>query len=201
MANANAVFPSKYLKAAEIKEDTVLTMTGYQMETLGQGDDAEEKPVIYFEETEKGLACNKTNWETIIGIYGDETDDWIGKPITLFSTEVAYGGKMQMGIRIRLKKPAPARPAPRTTAPAKPSNGSPGAKPEAAARAKAWAAFCEKTPSFDDDEAGRKTNWTAALNTIFPGQKEKDLSVPDWQHFKAEVEANYDEATADFCPV
>ena len=47
--NINAAFPSKYLKAAEFDEDATYTISGVEMESLGQGKDAETKPVVYFE--------------------------------------------------------------------------------------------------------------------------------------------------------
>jgi hypothetical protein len=48
---------------------------------------------------------NKTNNSTIIGLYGSETDDWIGKKIALFSQEVDFQGKQTMAIRIRMRTP------------------------------------------------------------------------------------------------
>ena len=58
---------------------------------LGQGKEALDKWVCYFDGTDKGLVLNKTNLNTIARLYGDDTDLWIGKPITLFATEVQFG--------------------------------------------------------------------------------------------------------------
>jgi hypothetical protein len=38
-------------------------------------------------------------------MYGDDTDEWIGKRVTLFSTEVQYQSEMVEAIRIRSKPP------------------------------------------------------------------------------------------------
>ena len=38
-------------------------------------------------------------------MYGDDTDMWIGKAITMYATEVEFGGKMVMGIRVRMQPP------------------------------------------------------------------------------------------------
>jgi hypothetical protein len=97
---------NKYLKAEELDEDMVVTIRGVKVETLGQGKDAEEKPVVYFKELPKGLALNKTNATTIKTLYGPETDDWKGQKITLWATEVDFQGKMVPAIRVRSRAPS-----------------------------------------------------------------------------------------------
>lgn len=103
--NIATAFPSKTLRADEMNDDMTLTIKSVQVETVGQGKDSEEKPVIYFRETDKGLVLNKVNANTISGIYGPETDGWIGQRITLFPTEVEFAGKQVKGIRVRMKRP------------------------------------------------------------------------------------------------
>ncbi len=106
------VFPSKYLKAADLEDnDVTLTIASCEMETVGQGNDQEEKPVLYFKKTKKGLVLNKTNMNVIENLYGDETDDWIGEQITLFPTVVEFSGKQVDAIRVKNPKKAkgPAR--------------------------------------------------------------------------------------------
>lgn len=104
----NSAFPSKWLKADEIEEDNlVLTMSMVQMEEIGQGDDKDTKPVLYFKETEKGLVMNKTNATTIAKLYGPDTMKWGGKKIALFATEVDFRGTQTLAIRVRMKAPKP----------------------------------------------------------------------------------------------
>ena len=105
--NINNSFPSKWLKSGDVPEDTdlLLTIKAVEIETVGQGEDAEEKPVMYFNETDKGLVLNKTNAATISALYTPETDNWTGKKISLFSTEVQYGNKMTLALRVRTKAP------------------------------------------------------------------------------------------------
>jgi hypothetical protein len=86
----------------------VYTIRGVKMESVGQGQDAEDKPVVYFRETQKGLALNKTNANAIAQLYGPDTDRWTGKAVTLYPTEVEFQGKMTLAIRVRLRKPQPA---------------------------------------------------------------------------------------------
>lgn len=101
----NDAFPSKWLKATEFEEDMILTMNIVQMEEIGQGEDKETKPVLYFKETDKGLVLNKTNAATITTLYGSQTTKWGGKKIALFPTEVSFGGKQTLAIRVRMKPP------------------------------------------------------------------------------------------------
>ncbi len=106
MAKLSEMFPSRYLKAADCDEsDLVLTVREIKSEQVGQGKDAEDKYVLYFEETEKGLVLNKTNSNTIAKLHGDDTDDWEGKKIALYATEVEFQGQVSLGIRVRLQAP------------------------------------------------------------------------------------------------
>lgn len=106
--NINNAFPSKYLKSGDITDgDMVLTISHVEMENVGQGDDAEIKPIVYFEETEKGFVLNKTNAATIAKVVGTpETDGWAGKQIALFATEVDFQGKQTLALRVRMRPPA-----------------------------------------------------------------------------------------------
>ena len=50
----------------------------------------------------KPLVCNGTNWDVIEALYGPESDDWIGKCITLWrDPSVKFKGKRTGGIRVR----------------------------------------------------------------------------------------------------
>jgi len=121
MPRVSQMYPSKWLAAADLDEqDLIVTIAGISQETLG--DDA--KWVLYFEDQEKGLVLNKTNTRTIAGLYGDDTDDWIGQQITLYPTWVDFQGKQTEAIRVRPKQPRKARPQPAT---AVKSSGKPAA--------------------------------------------------------------------------
>lgn len=102
--NINSAFPSKYLKAdADVDEDgSVFTIKNVKVENVGQGAKAEQKPVVYFEEVDKGLVLNKTNANFIVSILGDDdTDAWKGQQIKLIATDVEYAGDLVRGIRVR----------------------------------------------------------------------------------------------------
>ena len=96
-------FPSKYLKAADFPTETRLIMNHVQMEALGQGDDQESKPVLYFKDVEKGLVLNKTNANAISDQYGDDSAEWFGQPLILFKIKTNDpSGKMVDAVRCRV---------------------------------------------------------------------------------------------------
>jgi len=98
-----SVFPSKYLRAADLGGRTVpVTMDVVQVEPLG---DDEEKPVLYFAGKAKGLVLNRTNAEVIAAAYGEETDGWIGKPIELYPDKTHFGGRLVDCLRVRVPTP------------------------------------------------------------------------------------------------
>lgn len=104
--NIQNAFPSKWLKSGDVEEgDLILTIREVVMEDIGSGEQQERKPVLYFEETEKGMVLNKTNADTISRLHTPETDNWIGKKISIFATEVDFAGKQTLALRVRMKAP------------------------------------------------------------------------------------------------
>jgi hypothetical protein len=102
-------FPSKYLRVEDLDDaDMTLTIKRVTTEDLGQGNEKQRKIIVYFRECEKGLACNKTNAGVIAKLYGDDTDMWLGKRITLWPNhDVEFKGEIVSAIRVRSKAPAP----------------------------------------------------------------------------------------------
>jgi hypothetical protein len=100
-------FPSRYLKAADLGDrQWELIIDEYQMEDLqGQDGPKQTKPVLYFRRGKKGLVLNMTNARTISAVYGDEMDDWIGKPLILFTRIVEARGEEVNAIRVRVPQP------------------------------------------------------------------------------------------------
>jgi len=97
-----SLFPSKYLRAGDLDGDLIVTMKSLIVGDITQ----EEKPVLYFREEAKGLVLNKTNGKTIGSLHGSETDNWAGKRIILYSTEVDFRGEIVDAIRVRRQIPA-----------------------------------------------------------------------------------------------
>ena len=109
MPNINHMYPSKYLKADDIGQGNVRTLTVKTVvqETVGEGAEAASKWVLYFHETEQGLVLNQTNAHLIALQHGDETDGWIGRSIHLSVAMVEFMGKIVPGIRIARPTEAP----------------------------------------------------------------------------------------------
>ena len=86
------VFPSKYLKAEDL-EGANVTVTIEEVNREEVGPKKESKLVIRFVNTRKKMVLNKTNATTIAKLYGEETDEWLGKRIILYSKDTEFQGK------------------------------------------------------------------------------------------------------------
>ena len=105
--NIHDAFQSKYIKAADLQGKVArLTISACQIEEIG---DTDRKPVLYFNNTKKGLVVNPTNAWTLEDFFGFETDDWIGNEIELFAERVMFKNRPTLGLRIRRssRQPAP----------------------------------------------------------------------------------------------
>ena len=111
----NEVFASSLLKAEDLNGKNVtviiesLELKAFDDKKTGK---AENKIILHFKGKQKGFVCNKTNAKTIAKLYGDETDAWVGKAITIGPREVEFQGEMTWAIRVSLQKPIAANPAP-----------------------------------------------------------------------------------------
>jgi hypothetical protein len=102
--NINDVFPSKYLKAADLNGKTVtLTIKDVGVETIGDDD----KLVVYFKGKDKGLVMNKTNSNNIAMVFGPDTDGWLEQEISVYPTMVDFQGRSMEAIRVKAN-PRPA---------------------------------------------------------------------------------------------
>lgn len=102
-------FPSKFLSKDDVRAPTVCIIEKVINETLGQGEDQEIKPVMYFQSgVSKPMVINNTNWMSVEDLYGDESDDWPGKAIEIWvDPSVSFGGKRIGGLRLRAPQAQP----------------------------------------------------------------------------------------------
>lgn len=101
---ANEAFPSNFFKATDLEDDEelVLTIKGADLEKLGD----DQRLACTFKGSDKKLIVNKTNFKAIVKATGeDDSDDWIGKRITLYRTETEFKGDTVECIRVRTKAP------------------------------------------------------------------------------------------------
>ena len=102
------LFPSKYLKATDLDgRDVVVRIRSVLSEPVqSQEGESEDKPVVHFHGTDKRLVLNKTNADTIAGLYGPEVDRWANRPVTLFVQHgVQAFGKSVDALRVRPEPP------------------------------------------------------------------------------------------------
>lgn len=94
-------FPSKYLKATDIPKGREVTVQidAVLMEVMEQSN--EEKPILSFIGKQKGLVLNVTNSTTLSEAYGDDTDEWHGKPVVLFASTTSFNGRNVACLRLR----------------------------------------------------------------------------------------------------
>ena len=99
------VFPSRWLKAEDLETDLTVTIRQVKLEKFEQqGKPDEQKPAAYFDELDKALILNKTNWKTLVDLtQEDESDNWTGHRVTLTVVDVDAFGDIVHAIRI--KKP------------------------------------------------------------------------------------------------
>lgn len=111
MPSVNKLFPSQYLSGEDLDGRTVtLLIKGARLETVGQGEQAEQKLVVYFKGTDKKFVLNKTNALAIAALHGDDYDMWGGKRISIHPVIVTAFGKTAPAVRVldRIVDPAPA---------------------------------------------------------------------------------------------
>ena len=95
------VFPSKYLKADDLLgREVTVAIANCTMEKL----DEDNKLVVYFVGKEKGLVCNKTNADRIAHYYGDDTDMWKNKLVTVYTKKQKAFGEIYNVIHFRGEK-------------------------------------------------------------------------------------------------
>lgn len=147
--DARLLFPKEYIAAPDLQgKDVTLTIAELVREELRTDKGEEEKWTLHFAEMRarhaaqpkkainKRLVLNKTNAKTIMKLYGTETNDWLGRRITLYATTCQAFGETVDCIRIRERIPAAADTKARATQRAPGRSGpppSPAAEPGPAA--------------------------------------------------------------------
>lgn len=104
------MFPNEWIGAADLKgKDVTLTVSAVKEEGLRVNTGGtEDKWIVEFQEMakrkksdRKRWVLNKTNAMLIASIHGDDSDDWIGKKITLYPTTCQAFGKTVPCVRVR----------------------------------------------------------------------------------------------------
>ena len=99
-------FISSYLsgEAFEVGEEVEVTIRAVKNEEVKEMNTGEKKTrlVVYFKEYEQGLIIRATNGKKLISMLGDETEQWVGKKLTMYCVETNLGN----GLRLKAPKAA-----------------------------------------------------------------------------------------------
>lgn len=103
--DASLLFPSRYIKSAEIAaagRPIPLTIKRIEPrhELKSSGGKTELKPVVFFAETEKGVVLNKTNAGRLVEVLGKDPRKWLGGRVVFCVERVDGFGKMTDAIRV-----------------------------------------------------------------------------------------------------
>jgi hypothetical protein len=102
--NIEALFPSNCIKASDLgNKPTLVKIAGVEAEQMRDG---ETRAVVYFADLPKGLILNVTNKNTLVDLYGGDTDRWAGKSIQMVTATTDYAGRVVDCVRLR---PPPSR--------------------------------------------------------------------------------------------
>jgi hypothetical protein len=91
---------SRFLKASDLTAPrTRVSIKGVCEELLGE-DKKQPRLVLELNENLKPLVLNGINTDMVLDLFGVEETTWIGKPIVLVKTKVAFNGRYVDAIRI-----------------------------------------------------------------------------------------------------
>ena len=98
------MYPSNLLKAADVTDaggEMLMKIASVEMKEFDQdGGGKETKPVMVFTD-DKRMVLNKTNANNLASMFGNDTDLWIGKEVTLISQDVSFADKIVPAIRFK----------------------------------------------------------------------------------------------------
>ncbi len=99
MPNISDLYPSKYLKSSDIKgHEPTVVIASLEVEEIGKG---EHKPILRFQNKQKGMVLNRTNADAITEFLGPDYDHWIGREVTLYVARVQGPNGITDGLRVK----------------------------------------------------------------------------------------------------
>jgi hypothetical protein len=108
MANIDDFYPSKFLRASDLKgKEITVTIDRVEAEEFEQDGVKRPKPVVHFRNSGiKPLVCNKTNCSRLATALGDkDTDAWAGKQVRLYPDMEEFRGQVHEVVRVRRAPP------------------------------------------------------------------------------------------------
>lgn len=94
MTDINDLMPKRFFNADDILSPRVLTIIRVErVNTAAKDKEAEIKAAVYFENEERGVVLNGERRDTLVDLYGRDTDNWLGQSVEIFRGETKFGGK------------------------------------------------------------------------------------------------------------
>jgi hypothetical protein len=114
---ASLLVESKYLTKEDVGSGTILKIRGIKKVNLAKENEPPEmKWIMGFAgnnvngDPAKPMVLNSTNIQLITMIHGEETDNWVGKELTLWNDpSVSFGSKLTGGVRVKPVTQQPVR--------------------------------------------------------------------------------------------
>jgi hypothetical protein len=184
------IYQSGWIKAKDmldLGQTDGLNLTVKKVRT-GELNDGTVQGILAFNEDERELGLNVTNWNAMVEITGQEDgDDWLGSKINVYPHKLdrPYQGATH-GVRVRAIAGAKAATPPANTS-TPPNTSLPD---NTAARQACWSAFLKKTGGLT--EGARKSAWLLMFSQKFPGGvAAKDMPAADLMALAAWIEKSY----------
>jgi hypothetical protein len=102
------MFDNKWIKAWDLGgRDITVTIVRVEAGVLenAKAKKKDKAPILWFKGAKKPLGLNRTNAKTIAAMYGNSTEDWVDKAITIYPTRTTFGADEVDCIRIRPRAP------------------------------------------------------------------------------------------------
>ncbi len=114
--NLKEEFPSKWLTGDDLDEPRVVVIEEVGIEEFDSRNSPgkkEKKLSLQFKGEDKGIILNVGMRNIVMGFYGPETDEWVGKRIRIMQAPFTDDkGDTKMVVRIHPKMPQDAKPKP-----------------------------------------------------------------------------------------
>lgn len=100
---------SKYMKQSDIPDPVIYTVESLKKVNVARDDeDPDYRWTVKYREFAKPMVLNVTNLKRMAKALGDDTDDWTGKQIEVYTDpDIEFGGNIVGGLRVRGLKRSP----------------------------------------------------------------------------------------------
>jgi hypothetical protein len=116
MSRMADIYGGRFLKATDLGGRAHLfTIERAAIEKLpdfNNPNQQNDRLILDFVESAKSCAVNATSARVLMGAFGENERDYIGRKVVLYAVPVNVGGQMRESVMIRLPREKPAAPAP-----------------------------------------------------------------------------------------